>query len=190
MSRFLAGAIGASTALMMAPMAGACPPSDAPLISVAPQLSAGASADDVASNERAWKDANANWDRVVNEGAEMQRQAGLIGRSESLVLVRLDSIERTGGSNPTEPVLTKVKLKPLRWLSFPVELKEFELVFTDATGCGPDLNRDAWGGTPGDVLVVYLSGKQLRQDNVLDTIAVKHVVEMRALDALTWNDEQ
>ncbi len=177
------------TALGASPAFACSPPSPLPLPPV-PQLAPGASADDIAANERAWIEANAAWGRTIDEAVEADRQAGLLGRSDGLVLVRLDRVGRTDGIDLSQPNLTKVTLKPLRWLGHQGPLTEFQLVFDNAPPCGPERNRDAWAGSPGDVLLVYLSAPQLHQDNVLDTIAVKRLVEPRVLDALTWSDQQ
>lgn len=180
----------AGALLAAAPSAMACSPSSTPPLPPAPQLALGASAEDVVSNQRAWMEANAAWERIIDEAVEADEQAGLLGRTDSLVLVRLDSVGRTNGTDFPQPNLPKVTLKPLRWLTGQGPLTEFQLVFTQITSCGPERSRDAWAGAPGDVLLVYLSGDRLHQDNVLDTIAVKRIVEPRALEALTWSDER
>lgn len=150
----------------------------------APALPLGASETDRGAHERAWKAAHYALREVQDREWRLTRQTQLFDRADSLVLARIDHKGETTRSSMPSNVPTAT-LTPLRWVKNTGAMAELELAFTAITTCGPKVAFDAWAGQPGDVLLVYLSGSDPQQANVLDAVAISSIVEPRALARLT-----
>lgn len=181
--RMAAAGLTAGLVLALAGQAQACslPP---PPISSPPMPRPGIPPADLKALGATWNIVDQAKRQVTERDARIWRQSSMFDAAAGVLLVRIASAGRTGGTSGHPDGLSYVAAKPLRWVKGSGDLTEFRLEQTGMTSCGPTPEFDAIGGEVGQVFLVYLSGSALRQEDVVGTLAVSRIDEARTLAAL------
>jgi hypothetical protein len=184
MNRFQRIGIISAAALAFAAPAFACsimpPPPPPPAAAGTPQA-------DVDALAMAWGKAHGlKYSEEMRDWA-MRRQTGLFDDAKSLVLVRYDREDTTNDEK-------LAILRPIRWLTGIAAFRslkgsgvsaELKLGSSMPPPCGQMIGHDAFYAKPGDVFLVYLSGDEVRAQDVLEAYSLDRIIEPRTIAALT-----
>lgn len=178
-----AAALAAGLGVATAGQAHACSLPVEPYLSP-PMPQPGLSPADSQALSAAWNIVNRAKREVAERDARIWRQASMFEQAVGVVLVRIDSVGRTSGSQEHPDGLGYVIAKPVRWVKGAGELTEFRLEHAGLTSCGPTPEFDAISGEAGQAFLVYLKSSVLQQQEVVGTLAVSRIDEARTLAAL------
>jgi hypothetical protein len=180
------GLVAAAVAAGLAAPAIACPPPPPP--PAPPAAPAGTPEADARALADGWNLAQRALSYVQDRDRQLEQQVGLFDRAGGLVLARVESEGRTSGYPEEFAYMNNmplVMMKPVRWVKGAGGSEAFQLAETNLMSCGYGAVDAAVRGQVGDVLLVYLDGAELRQDNVLFVLPVSRIIEPRALALLT-----
>ena len=118
----------------------------------------------------------------------MKRQADLFDKATGIALMRFDREGKTSGMPAQFSCMNGqplAGLNLLRWVKGAGASGELQLAMGQLPPCGQIAAHDAFYGKPGGVFLLYLSGRDMLQTNVLDGFALDRIIEPRTLAALS-----
>jgi hypothetical protein len=178
------GAVLAVAMVMGAAPAWACQPPQPP--PRAPVAAPGTPEADARALATAWDQAHAVRRAEEFRAYRLSQQTDLFDKAARLVVVRVERQGVEGLLDGGRTMPPPAVLKPVRWLKGKGEGSELRLAWGPGPHmCAPMAAYSAFIGKPGEVFLVYLSGDTLRQQDVLEAFAIDHIIEPRAIAALT-----